>query len=286
MLTLPPSLHHSELFITRLYLPFHFTSLVFHWNSCWKAPNANKLPQVRSEHWQTLNSRGTEVLSASKELIRLLLKVIIASEYLACYQRLSAIWLRSHEWFFNSATPVSEKLAAVPLYMGYPRQVLPLPLHKDFISLGVQPRLGRTTDKLWLGSLCPGDIPGIRAVHSSWSVLHTTIARLMIPRQPLLVPTRTHSASRHGGIQTNFRYVAVVTPRERTLPQGTGFPQIFLNMFWTYGSCLTHALSLELLKHSTSRNLVSSALWGGISVWKGKRTKGRFSQMDTWQKEL
>lgn len=54
--------------------------------------------------------------------------------------------------------PVSEKLAAVPLYMGYPCQVLPLPLHKDFISLGVQPRLGRT-DKLWLGSLCPGDIP-------------------------------------------------------------------------------------------------------------------------------
>lgn len=54
-------------------------------------------------------------------------------------------------------------------------QVLPLPLHEDFLSLGVQPRLGRTTDKLWLGLLCPGDTPGTRTMHSSLCVLHTDI---------------------------------------------------------------------------------------------------------------
>lgn len=79
VLALLPSLHHSKLFIIRLHLPFHFTSLIFHWNLHWKAPNPNELPQVRREHWQTLNSKGTEVLSAYKELIRLLLEVFSKS---------------------------------------------------------------------------------------------------------------------------------------------------------------------------------------------------------------
>lgn len=125
-------------------------------------------------------------------------------------------------------------------------QVPPLPLHGDLLSLGDRARLGRSdregpADDLWLGSTCPGDTAGMRAMHTSWCALCTDFTCLQTPWWPLLVPTRTHSAPRPGGIQTNFGHAAAVTVRKGVFPQGQVFPT------FTY-MCSEHMAHASLVK--------------------------------------
>lgn len=233
--TSPPWVFHIQVLICHVTLLF--------WSSTGicvgKHQTQKRLPQVRSRHWWTLNSRGKEVLLAFKELSKLLLMVIsksllqsfcpIFSSCQGCAWEAVAVGDADLGY---SHSPLPPQPQAKPDAITFDMvnglaplagpQVPPMPPHGDLFIPGHRPCLGSShredpADELWLGSTCCGDTLRTRAMPTSWSMLHVALIHLRTMWWPLLVTRRTHSASRTGRIQTNFGHAAAVTVSKGTL---------------------------------------------------------------------
>lgn len=169
-------------------------------------------------------------------------------------------------------------------WMDFLLQPLSLPLHGDLLSLGVQPRLGRNTDKLWLGFLCPGDTPGTKAMHSSPCVLHTTIA-----------PWKNHgNLCWCPGGHTQLQGVEGFKPTLGMLQWLVQGKEHFLRCISpNFSKYVLNIWFMPYLKYNKFRAAENSTLpenlfqqlCGEFSL-NGEKDQRKFIQMNTWQKEL